>query len=277
MDRTERIARLLSIPLLLTVGMLLFVEYRDRSAPPDVTAEAAVDAPTATASSEAVSRTEATEATEADETSGPDTTVPQSDTEPPTTAGTAAEGIDLPEADPAAPPQEPIGTYSDGRVVLRGSVPRPELAAAFEERAASVLGSENVTSEMTLDERVSGGTMTVTVEEQFRFPSGTVEFDPKFEALLNLGAAALHLLPESTLVVTGHTDDVGSVEANLALSQARAQIVVDWMVGRGIAPGRVIARGAGEAEPIADNATPEGREANRRIEAVLEGVTPTDG
>ena len=99
-------------------------------------------------------------------------------------------------------------------------------------------------------------------------------FDPQLQPLLDLGAAALRLLPETTLVVTGHTDDVGDEGTNLALSQARAQVVVDVLTEGGIAPERLEARGAGESQPIADNATPEGRDANRRIEAVLEGLTP---
>lgn len=272
MDRTDRIARLVSIPLLLIIGVLIFVEYRDRSSP-DVTTEASDTSTTAVpfgGGFGAPATTVADGATESSSETSTTTTAPSTTT----TEAPAAAG-DLPEADPAAPPQEPMGTYSNGKVVLRGSVPTAELAAAYEERAGSVLGPENVTSELTLDPRVAGETMTVVVEEQFRFPPGAVQFDPKFEALLNLGAAALQLLPESTLVVTGHTDDIGTPETNLALSQARAQIVVDWMVGRGIAPERVVARGAGESEPIADNATPEGREANRRIEAVLEGIKPT--
>lgn len=275
MDRTDRIARLLLIPLLLIVGVLIFVEYRERSLPPDVTAEATDGETTTTVNPYGGFSGSETETEAADGET--DSTTSSSTSTTSTTSMTAvAAAIDLPEADPAAPPQEPIGVYSDGKVVLRGSVPTAELAAAYEERAASVLGPENVTMEMTLDERVSGETMDVDVQEQFRFPPGAVDFDPKFEALLNLGAAALQLLPEATLVVTGHTDDVGTPETNLALSQARAQIVVDWMVQRGIAPERVVARGAGESEPIADNATPEGREANRRIEAVVEGIRPAE-
>src|ERR687895_1334409 len=99
---------------------------------------------------------------------------------------------------------------------------------------------------MTLDRRVAGTTLRIDVEESFRFPEGAVTFDPEYEALLNLGAAALQLLPESTLVVTGHTDSRGSEATNLALSTARAQVVVDFMVSRGLPANRVVAVGAGE-------------------------------
>lgn len=282
MDRTDRIARLLVIPLLLIIGFLVFNEYRERSRPVTVP-ESTIptgdffgvppnDTPASGASSTGASTSSTTAgsaSTDTEEATGSDGAASAEEAEV-----SEASELDLPEADPTEPPQEPAGTYADGQVVLRGSVPDPELAAGFLDRAGSVLGEENVTMEMTLDERVEGETMTIEVQEQFRFPEGGVTFDPEFEALLNLGAAALQLLPEATLVVTGHTDDAGSEATNLALSQARAQVVVDWMVGKGVAPERVVARGAGESEPIADNATPEGREANRRIEAVLEGVAP---
>jgi outer membrane protein OmpA-like peptidoglycan-associated protein len=180
----------------------------------------------------------------------------------------------LPQADTSLPPVEPIGVYKDGKVVLGGSVPRAELAAGYLEKLRGVIGADNVSMQMSLDPRVSGETMRIDVDERFQFPTGQITFAPDFEALLNLGAAALRLLPETTLVVTGHTDAVGSDATNQALSVARAQLVVDFMVNAGIPADRIVARGAGETEPIADNATPEGRQANRRIEATLEGLTP---
>ncbi len=285
MDRTDRIARLLVVPLLLFIGFLVFNEYRERSRPVTVTESTLPtgdffgvppsDTPASGASSTGASTSSTTAdsaSTDTEEATSSEGTTSVDEAE--VSEASEASELDLPEADPTEPPREPNGTYSDGKVVLRGSVPSPELAAGFLDRAGSVLGEDNVTMEMTLDERVEGESMTIEVQEQFRFPEGGVTFDPEFEALLNLGAAALQLLPEATLAVTGHTDDAGSEATNLALSQARAQVVVDWMVGKGVAPERVVARGAGESEPIADNATPEGREANRRIEAVLEGVAP---
>jgi outer membrane protein OmpA-like peptidoglycan-associated protein len=187
---------------------------------------------------------------------------------------TSAAAPALPAADPDAPPAEPLGVYRDGTVTLGGSVPDEELAAAYQRKVGGVIGEENVTMAMTLDPRVSGTSLRIDVDERFQFPAGSAEFDPQFEALLNLGVAALQLVPESTLVVTGHTDDVGDPQVNDALSLERAQIVVDFMTRGGIAPERVVARGAGESQPIADNATAEGRQANRRIEATLEGISP---
>jgi len=74
-------------------------------------------------------------------------------------------------------------------------------------------------------------------------------------------------------VIEGHTDNVGSDKSNLALSQRRANAVRDYIVKNfKIDRKRLAAKGYGESKPIADNATAEGREQNRRIEAVFEEI-----
>jgi OOP family OmpA-OmpF porin len=66
--------------------------------------------------------------------------------------------------------------------------------------------------------------------------------------------------------IAGHTDNTGSKEHNLELSQARAEAVKKYLVKKGIDPKRIVAKGYGDSEPIATNDTPEGRAKNRRIE-----------
>ena len=78
-------------------------------------------------------------------------------------------------------------------------------------------------------------------------------------------AADLALCPEVTVNVEGHTDGDGDASANLALSVARAEAVVDALVLRGIDPERLYAVGYGESLPIASNDTRAGKQANRRI------------
>lgn len=68
--------------------------------------------------------------------------------------------------------------------------------------------------------------------------------------------------------VEGHTDNVGSAAANLALSDQRAKSVVAALVQRGIEPARMTAAGFGMSKPLADNSTEEGRAKNRRVELV---------
>lgn len=77
--------------------------------------------------------------------------------------------------------------------------------------------------------------------------------------------------PTTTAVIEGHTDNVGNSEYNLGLSKRRAQAVVDYLVDNyGIERSRLEARGFGMSRPIATNSTDEGRQANRRIEAIID-------
>lgn len=76
--------------------------------------------------------------------------------------------------------------------------------------------------------------------------------------------------PALHLALVGHTDNVGSLDSNIDLSRRRAEAVRDRLVEQyGIAPDRLEAQGAGYLAPIASNLTAEGRDANRRVEAVL--------
>lgn len=69
--------------------------------------------------------------------------------------------------------------------------------------------------------------------------------------------------------IEGHTDNTGTAEANLMLSQRRAERVRDWLMVKGIQPDRLSAIGYGSARPMADNQYPEGRQLNRRTEMVI--------
>jgi outer membrane protein OmpA-like peptidoglycan-associated protein len=84
---------------------------------------------------------------------------------------------------------------------------------------------------------------------------------------LDRAAALLKEHPELLkLEVQGHTDNVGNPVANKALSQARADAVKNALIKRGIAAGRLTAKGYGQDQPIDDNKTPEGRQKNRRVQ-----------
>ncbi len=97
------------------------------------------------------------------------------------------------------------------------------------------------------------------------FESNSDQLKGGSAAVLDEVVATLKRYPEITFVVEGHTDSVGSAEYNEGLSQRRAQTVYDYLANAGIAENRMQAVGRGEAEPIADNATAEGRAENRRV------------
>jgi OOP family OmpA-OmpF porin len=90
--------------------------------------------------------------------------------------------------------------------------------------------------------------------------------------------AFMQKYPDTTAVIEGHTDEVGTTEDNMKLSQRRAESVVSYLVDRfGIARSRLKAVGYGETRPIADNRTEEGKRLNRRIGAVIACATDIEG
>jgi outer membrane protein OmpA-like peptidoglycan-associated protein len=90
------------------------------------------------------------------------------------------------------------------------------------------------------------------------------ESSPTLEEVLGL----LQSQPALHLEISGHTDSVGNDAYNQDLSQRRAQSVVAWLTAKGIAAARLTAAGYGKTQPVADNATPQGRSLNRRVELV---------
>ena len=79
-------------------------------------------------------------------------------------------------------------------------------------------------------------------------------------------------MPNVKVKVQGHTDNVGNARSNLKLSQNRAAAVMSYLEKKGISQDRMIAQGFGDENPIADNATDEGRQKNRRVEFHLETI-----
>jgi OOP family OmpA-OmpF porin len=78
--------------------------------------------------------------------------------------------------------------------------------------------------------------------------------------------------PDARVLLVGHTDAEGALDGNIALSRARAEAVRQRLIERyGVAPEQLRAEGAGYLAPVASNATADGREANRRVEAILLG------
>ena len=96
----------------------------------------------------------------------------------------------------------------------------------------------------------------------------------KPQAASHLGALVKFVRshPHAPVLVVGYTDDTGAAGANLLLSRRRAQAVADALTAHGIQAGRIRVEGRGESDPIASNATAEGRARNRRVVVILRGV-----
>jgi outer membrane protein OmpA-like peptidoglycan-associated protein len=98
------------------------------------------------------------------------------------------------------------------------------------------------------------------------------------ESLAKLSGVLL-MLPDINVRIEGFTDSTGTAERNKVLSSERARSVFDYLVGQGIAPARLSHAGYGPANPVADNATVEGRAKNRRVELTFAqgAIEPTPG
>ena len=94
---------------------------------------------------------------------------------------------------------------------------------------------------------------------------------PEYETEMAKVGDFMKQYPTTTAVLEGHSDNVGTAEHNNELSQRRAETVVDYLVDKyGIDRSRLSAKGYGFSRPISDNTTDEGRQKNRRVEAIID-------
>ena len=112
--------------------------------------------------------------------------------------------------------------------------------------------------------------LVVTLSGSVLFRSAESTLLSSAQVKLDQVANALLAVRARNLIVEGHTDSQGSKSYNQGLSQRRADAVRDYLVQRGYPADRIQARGKGKSSPIADNASPEGRANNRRVEIIIE-------
>ena len=99
-----------------------------------------------------------------------------------------------------------------------------------------------------------------------QFDSGTATLRKQSLAVLDTVVSALAEVPTARVLITAHTDNSGVPAANLELSNRRAAATKAYLVSKGVNASRLEVAGKGDAEPVADNATPEGRQKNRRVD-----------
>ena len=105
------------------------------------------------------------------------------------------------------------------------------------------------------------------------FRTDSAELNTQFYKVLDGVALVAQKYDKTIIEVAGHTDNTGSAGYNRELSQRRANSVAQYLTGKGVIQARVMTAAGGEEYPIANNATEQGRQANRRVEITLAPLT----
>jgi outer membrane protein OmpA-like peptidoglycan-associated protein len=117
-------------------------------------------------------------------------------------------------------------------------------------------------------ERVGEG-IKITFDSGILFASNSSEVQPEGVSNVKRLAATLNKYKDTNVLVEGHTDSTGKEEHNQALSDRRADAVSNILTGEKVSNTRISSKGYGSTQPVADNATTEGRQQNRRVEIAI--------
>jgi outer membrane protein OmpA-like peptidoglycan-associated protein len=117
-------------------------------------------------------------------------------------------------------------------------------------------------------ERVGEG-IKITFDSGILFDTNSATLRPASEADISKMAAVLQKYPDTNVLIEGHTDNSGTDAINQPLSERRAQAVANSTMAKGVAASRITTNGYGSTQPVADNTTAEGKQANRRVEVAI--------
>ncbi len=118
-----------------------------------------------------------------------------------------------------------------------------------------------------------GNDIQLVMPGDVTFETNSSSLNSNFFEVLDSVALVLNEYKSTLVTVAGYTDSTGSAEYNQKLSEKRATTVALYLHGRGVAQERLAAIGHGESNPVANNATADGRSKNRRVEITLDPIT----
>jgi outer membrane protein OmpA-like peptidoglycan-associated protein len=156
-------------------------------------------------------------------------------------------------------------------IALSGSVSSQELREAIVQKAKTTLGDLALVNRITVVKPATVAAPPPAPPPEVNFPTlhflhDSTELKAESKGLLEAAAEALLARPDLHIELAGFTDSSGEEAYNRDLSRRRAEEVLNYLVSKGIASGRLTAEGYGESQPIGDNLTEEGRAMNRRVE-----------
>jgi outer membrane protein OmpA-like peptidoglycan-associated protein len=119
----------------------------------------------------------------------------------------------------------------------------------------------------------SGNNLILNMPGNVTFPTNQSAVNAGFYPVLNSVAVVLKKYDKTLIDVVGYTDSTGPLDLNMRLSQDRANSVAAYLQSQGVLATRIATQGMGPQNPIASNDTPDGRQANRRVELILRPLT----
>lgn len=150
---------------------------------------------------------------------------------------------------------------------------RSDADAAREETLAAGRATDELRQQIAeLNARETDRGLVVTLGDLL-FETGKSDLKGGTVSNLDKLSAFLYEYADRTVLIEGHTDNVGSDDFNFNLSQRRADSVKSYLVGQGIQSNRLTTAGLGEGSPVAGNDTATGRQQNRRVEVVISNTT----
>ena len=118
-----------------------------------------------------------------------------------------------------------------------------------------------------------GDNITLNMPGNVTFATDSSDLSPDFFDVLTSVSRVMKEYEKTVVEVAGHTDSTGSDSYNQSLSERRAASVARYLRSQNVAGERLLTLGMGEARPVADNGTPDGRQANRRVEITMVPLT----
>lgn len=118
-----------------------------------------------------------------------------------------------------------------------------------------------------------GDDIYLNLPSDVTFQANSYQLEPRFFTVLDDISRTLVEYPQTTVDVIGHASSDGDAAYNQRLSENRASNVAQYLITSGVQRERIYAAGRGETQPIADNATAEGRARNRRVEIIIRPFT----
>jgi outer membrane protein OmpA-like peptidoglycan-associated protein len=119
----------------------------------------------------------------------------------------------------------------------------------------------------------NGDNIILNMPGNVTFATDSSNISADFYPVLDSVALVINEFEKTYIDINGHTDSTGAESYNQTLSEARASSVARYLESQKVVPQRIITRGMGESQPIADNDTREGRALNRRVEIILTPIT----